>query len=165
MKEKGFTLVEVLVVVAVLGVFLLAAYPNIKSSLEVRNLENQARSILGTFQQAKFQAVRTKLNHRVKFDNSPGYWTYYLEQQVSAGVWQAVPNTGRKSISSKYVTTVNLPNNIIEFTPLGMPERLTYSTTQHDITLQSPTLARQSQPSRRVVNIFAGGSIPYAKMT
>ena len=161
MRNKGYSLVEILVAVAVLGVFLLVAYPNIKSSLEVRNLENQARSILGAFQQTKFQAVRTKLNHRVKFDNSPGYWTYYLEQRVTAGVWQAVPNTGRKSISRKYVTTVNLPNNVIEFTPLGMANN--YSTTQHDITLQSPSLASQGQPSRRVINVFSGGSIQYVK--
>jgi len=163
MREKGFTFIEVLVVVAILGILLLTAYPNIKNSLEVRNLENQARSILGSFQQAKFQAVRTKLNHRVRFNNSLGYWTYFVEKEVNYLVWQLVPNTPRKSISQKYVTTVNLPNSVIEFTPLGMASN--YNTTQHNITLQSPNLAKQGQPSRRIINVFAGGSIQFVKAT
>src|SRR5512136_2834687 len=120
MRERGYTFIEVLVVVAVLGVLLVVGYPNIRSSMEVRNLENQARSILGTFQQAKFQAVRTKLNHRVRFDNSLGYWTYYVEQKVSALVWQPLPNGVRRTIPNAFVSTVNLPNNVAEFTPLGV---------------------------------------------
>jgi prepilin-type N-terminal cleavage/methylation domain-containing protein len=163
MRERGYTMIEVLVVVAILGVFLVVSFPNIKSSLEVRNLDNQARSILGTFQQAKFQAVRHKLNFRVRFDNSLGYWTYYLEEEVSYLVWQAVPGTGRKSIPQKFTTTVSLPSNVIEFSPLGMANN--YSTTQHDVTLQSQNLFRQGKPSRRIINVFAGGSIQFIKAT
>jgi prepilin-type N-terminal cleavage/methylation domain-containing protein len=163
MRKNGYTMIEVLIVVAVLGVLLLVSYPNIKNSLEVRNLDNQARSILGTFQQAKFQAVRNKLNYRVRFDNSLGYWTYYLEAEVNYLVWQAVPGTGRKSIPQKYVTTVNLPNNVVEFSPLGMPNN--FSTTQHDVTIQSPKLATQGKLSRRIINVFGGGSVQFLKAT
>jgi prepilin-type N-terminal cleavage/methylation domain-containing protein len=163
MKRNGYTMIEVLIVVAVLGVLLLVSYPAIQNSLEVRNLDNQARSILGTFQQAKFQAVRNKLNYRVRFDNSLGYWTYYLEAEVNYLVWQAVPGTVRKSIPQKYATTVNLPNNVIEFSPLGMPNN--FNTAQHDVTLRSPKLASQGQPSRRIINIFGGGSIQYVRAT
>jgi prepilin-type N-terminal cleavage/methylation domain-containing protein len=163
MRKNGYTMIEVLIVVAVLGVLMLVSYPAIKNSLEVRNLDNQARSILGTFQQAKFQAVRNKLNYRVRFDNSLGYWTYYLEAEVNYLVWQPVRGTGRKSIPQKYVTTVNLPNNVVEFSPLGMPNN--FSTTQHDVTLRSPKLATQGKPSRRIINIFGGGSIQFLKAT
>ncbi len=163
MKDKGYTLIEVLVVVAIMGILMTASYPGIKNSLEVRGLENQARSVLGSLNQAKFQAVRTKLNHRVRFDNSLGYWTYYVEQEVSYLVWQVVPNRGRKFIPSKFASTVNLPNNVIEFTPLGIASN--YSTTQHDVTLRSASLASQGQPSRRIINVFRGGSIQYIKAT
>jgi len=163
MRESGYTMIETLVVVAVLGILLILSYPNIKNSLEVRALENQARSILGSFQQAKFQAVRDKLNYRVKFDNSLGYWTYFVEEQVNYGVWQAVHSTGKKSIPSKYVTTISLPSNIIEFTPLGMPNN--YSISQHSVTLQSQALATQGKPSRRTINVFQGGSMQYVKAT
>jgi len=163
MQEHGYTMIETLVVVAVLGILLILSYPNIKNSLEVRALENQARSILGSFQQAKFQAVRDKLNYRVKFDNSLGYWTYFVEEQVNYGVWQAVHSTGKKSIPNKYVTTISLPSNIIEFTPLGMPNN--YSISQHSVTLQSQALATQGKPSRRTINVFQGGSMQYVKAT
>jgi prepilin-type N-terminal cleavage/methylation domain-containing protein len=163
MKERGYTFIEILVVVAILGILTLVSYPNIKNTLAVRNLDNQARAVLGTFQQAKFQAVRNKLNHRVVFDNSLGYWRYYVEEEVNLGVWQEVLGTGRKSISNKFTVTVNLPSNFIVFSPLGMA--LNYSTNQHDVTLQSQNLLTQGKPSRRIINVFAGGSIQYVRAT
>ena len=83
MRERGFTLIESLLVVAIIGVLVLVSYPSIKNSMETRGLENEAREILTTLQQAKFQAVKLKLNHRVNFDNSLGYWVYFIEREVS----------------------------------------------------------------------------------
>ena len=102
MKERGFTLIETLVVIAIIGIIMLMAYPNIRNSLEMRSLENEAREILTTLQQAKFQAVKTKLNHRVNFDSSLGYWVYYIEREVSFDNWVEVPGTIRKSIPSTF---------------------------------------------------------------
>jgi len=42
---------------------------------------------------------------------------------------------------------------------------LTYSAIQNDISLQSPNIQRQGQPSTRTITIFAGGSIQYVKST
>jgi prepilin-type N-terminal cleavage/methylation domain-containing protein len=161
MKARGFTLIESLLVIAIIGIIMLMAYPNIKNSLEVRSLENEAREILTTLQQAKFQAVRTKLNHRVNFDNSPGYWVYYIEREVSFNNWVEVPGTIRKSIPNKLTTTINLPGQVVVFSPLGFV--LNYSTAQHDISVQSTNIQRQGQPSTRIIVIYAGGSIQFTK--
>jgi prepilin-type N-terminal cleavage/methylation domain-containing protein len=161
MKERGFTLIESLVVIAIIGIIMLMAYPNIKNSLEMRALENEAREILTTLQQAKFQAVKTKLNHRVNFDSSLGYWVYYIERETSFNNWVEVPGTIRKSIPSKLTTTVNLPAQVVVFSPLGFV--LNYNTAQHDISVQSPNIQRQGQPSTRTIVIYAGGSIQYTK--
>ncbi len=148
-------------VIAIIGIIMLMAYPNIKNSLEVRSLENEAREILTTLHQVKFQAVKTKLNHRLNFDNSLGYWVYYIEREVSYDSWVEVPGTIRKSIPNKLITTINLPGQVVVFSPMGFI--LNYSTAQHDISVQSPNIQRQGQPSTRTIVIYAGGSIQYTK--
>jgi prepilin-type N-terminal cleavage/methylation domain-containing protein len=163
LNPKGFALIEMLAVVAIIGILLVMAYPNIRNSLETRNLENNAREILTTLQQTKFMAVRLKLNHRLQFDNSQGYWTYYVQREVSYQNWVEVPGSIRKYIPGKFVITINVPNSVVVFSPLGMVTN--YSVTQHNISLQSTVLQRQAQPSTRAINIFAGGSIQYVKST
>jgi prepilin-type N-terminal cleavage/methylation domain-containing protein len=161
MRERGFTLVEALLVVAIIGILTLLSYPSIRNSLEARGLENEAREILSTLQQAKFQAVKFKLNHRVSFDDSLGYWVYFIEREVSYNNWVEAPGSIRKSIPSKLTVTINLPSRITVFSPLGLV--LNYSTTQHDVSLQSPNIQRQGQPSTRTITIYAGGSVQYTK--
>lgn len=160
---KGFTFIEVLLVVAIMGILLVVSYPNIRNSLETRNLENKAREVLTTLQQTKFMAVKYKLNHRLRFDNSGGYWVYYVEKETDPEVWVEVPGSIRKSIPNRYVVTVNVPNQLVVFTPLGMV--LNYNVTQHNISLQSTILQRQGQPSTRTINVYMGGSIQYVKST
>ncbi|OGD20775.1 MAG: hypothetical protein A2Y69_15800 [Candidatus Aminicenantes bacterium RBG_13_59_9] len=150
-----------MLVIAIIGIMMLVSYPNIKNSLETRGLENEAREVLSTLQQAKFQAVKFKLNHRVNFDNSLGYWVYFIEREVSFNNWVEVPGRLRKSIPNRFTVTINLPGQVLIISPLGFV--LNYSTTQHDISIQSPNIQRQGQPSTRTIVIYAGGSVQYTK--
>jgi len=69
----------------------------------------------------------------------------------------------RKTIPAKYVVTVNVPNQVVVFNPLGMV--LNYNPAQHNISLQSPNLSAKGQPGTRNIIIYAGGSIQYVKST
>jgi len=169
MRERGFTFIEILVVVAIMGILMLVSYPNIKNSLEVRRLENEAREVLSTLQQAKFQAVKLKLNHRINFDNSLGYWVYSIEREENLNTWVAVPKFPRRSIPGKFTVTVDLPNLYLGFTPLGLAfmdktsAAIQYSATQNSISLLSPSVQRQGQPGTRTIVIYGGGSVQYVK--
>lgn len=159
--EKGFTFLEILLVVGIIGILLLVSYPSIQNTLKTRQLENTAREILTTLHTAKFQAVKQKLNYRVRFDNSSGIWAYFLEREVEAETWSAVPGIIRKTIPGSYVVTLNIPNQMVVYSPLGMV--LNYSPTRRTISLQDPNLSQASQTNTRTINIFAGGSVQYVK--
>jgi len=161
--NRGFTAIEMIVVVAILGILLVASYPAILNTLETRGLENEAREVLTTLHQVKFQAVKLKLKHRLTFDNSEGYWAYYVEREEQSGTWVKVSQEWRKTIPAKYVVTVNVPNQVVVFNPLGMV--LNYNPAQHNISLQSPNLSAKGQPGTRNIIIYAGGSIQYVKST
>jgi type II secretion system protein H len=158
-RMEGFTLIEVLVVVALLGIITMALYPNIRNALETRNLENSAREILTTLHTAKFQAVKEKLFHRVRFFIQNERWMVTVERQVQAGNWIKVPGTLDKSAPPQFNLIVSLPNDTVTFSPMGVVTD--FDTSQNSVTLQSPKLSRQHQPDLRIVSVFAGGSIRY----
>lgn len=166
-RERGYTLIEVLVVVGILAMILAGLYPSILNTLETRGIENSARDILTTLQKAKFEAVKTKLNHRVGFLDVGGVWTYFIEQEDATGVWSILPGYIRKEIPEKFIVTLNfpdvagVPSKGVVFTPLGFVAN--FDTTQNSVTLQSDNLRKKGQPDLRVVAVFAGGSVQYIK--
>jgi prepilin-type N-terminal cleavage/methylation domain-containing protein len=167
-RPKGFTAVELLVVIGILGILVLAAYPSIMNSLVVRKLENDAVEIITTMQKAKIQAVRTKIDHRVRFFQQDGGEFYVIEQEATAGVWTPILGFVQKAISSEFQLTNNLPETTdstgreVVFTSLGFTS-MTTNPNQNTIVLQSDLLARYSQPDVRVVSVFRGGAIHYEK--
>ena len=157
--RKGFTLVEIMVVVAIIGLMAFIFYPNIVNTLESRKIEGSARVILTNLQRAKFQAVKTKLNHRVRFEAVGAGWVYSIEKEDNPNEWNIMRGFLRKSIPSEFQVNVDFPNQTVEFSPLGLVSN--YSSTQRSITLQSLKLATYGKPDQRIIQVIAGGSIQY----
>ncbi len=164
-KHKGFTLIEIVIAVAVIGIVSIVLYPNIMNSLETRSLENSTRDIMTTIQRAKFQAVKSRINHRVRFDyinqGEMNLWAFVVEREDNPGQWNSMPGFNRRFIPAKFNVTVNFPSNIVQFSPLGFVSN--YSTTQNTIMLQSSKLNDYSQYDQRVISVFVGGSVQYTK--
>ncbi len=163
---QGFTLIEVLVVLGIMGILMLVSYPSIMNTLAVRNLENTARQVQSFMQQTKLQAVSTKIVHRVRFyrvDNS--YWAYDMERLQMDGTWVKALNTPPKTISNRFNVTISLPldggDPIAIFSPVGAVAN--FAANQNSLVLQSPKLDQPGVMDERVISLFMGGSIHYSK--
>jgi prepilin-type N-terminal cleavage/methylation domain-containing protein len=167
-KSGGFTILELLVVVAIIGILSLFSMPGILNQLEVRALENTARDIQASLQQTRLQAVGTKLNHRLRFSQTGTIWRYHIERETTPGVWDTLPGYLPKAISSRFQTTINFPvvagtDRGVEYSPVGMVTN--FSTVSNTYLVQSPKLKSQNQPDEMVLTVFMGGSIRLVKQT
>jgi len=160
-NQKGFSLLEILVAVGIIGILGVIFYPNVMNTLETRELENTAREVMMNLQRAKFQAVKTRLNHRVRFSNESYGWAYTIEREDTSAVWNTMSGFVQKVIPQKFNITVNLPSDLIQFSPLGFVTN--YSTTQNRISIRSQKLQRFGQPDQRVISVFIGGSVQFRK--
>lgn len=158
---KGFTLIEMTVVVAILGIMMISSYPNILNALETRTLENSAKDILMLCHQARYLAVSTKLNYRVKFSNTTG-WLYWIEEQNEAGTWSRLARFLPREIPHKLAASVNLPGELtVEYSSIGYVAN--FDGLHNRVTLRSDKLRAYGRPDLRILMIYAGGSIQFIK--
>jgi len=162
----GFTLLEILVVLGIMGIFMVVSYPSILNTMAVRNLENTTRQIQTYLQQTKLQAVSTRIVHRVRFFRvDASFWAYDMERLQANGTWIKAQGAPRKTIPNRLNVTITFPaagaDHVAVFSPLGtFPQ---FAINQNSITLQNPNLDRPGQMDERVLSIFLGGSIHYSK--
>jgi prepilin-type N-terminal cleavage/methylation domain-containing protein len=164
--ERGFTLIEILVVLGIMGIFLIVSYPSILNTMATRNLENTTRRVQTFLQQTKLQAVSTRIPHRVRFTRvEDSYWTYDMERLQVDGTWIKALGTPRKAIPNRVEVTLNLPplgaDFIAEFSAVGSVAN--FAINQNSIVLRNPNLDRPGQMDERVISLFLGGSIQYSK--
>lgn len=154
-------MIEMLVVVAILGLMALAIYPAMNNAMRTRTFDNAAKDIMTIMQKAKLASVRTKLSHRVRFLQIDSVWYYTVEQETTSGTWNRVSGFVEKSIPPEFLMTINLPLKTVTYSSLGFVSD--YVTGQNIITLQSLKLKGGGQEDLRTVSVYTGGSVQYAK--
>jgi len=173
----GFTMLETLVVVAIIGIFLIVSVPSILNVMAVRNLDNKTREVQTFLQLTKQRAVSTKIVHRVRFYQPEGtYWSYDMERLEADGTWTKALSSPPKTIPASFNVIISFPasggDHVASFSALGTyPAEAIFSAsgnfpnfdpTQNSITIQSLKLQPSNQDDERVLSIFMGGSIRYA---
>jgi prepilin-type N-terminal cleavage/methylation domain-containing protein len=164
--SSGFTLIEILVVIGIMGIFMIVSYPSILNTMATRNLENTARQVQTYLYQTKLQAVSTRIVHRVRFTRvDASYWAYEMERLEPNGTWIRALGSPRKTIPNRLNVTFTVPlagaDHVVIFSAVGTVAN--YSVGQNSITLQNPNLDRPGQMDQRVISLFMGGSIQYSK--
>ena len=150
-NKKGFTLVEVMVVVAILGIIAAIGTTGLLRSLPTMRLKSAARDIFSAAMQAKAEAVRRGENVTILFDTANNTWLMFLDRQpptpppaipgpspatddneaLDAGetvLLAATPLPDRVSYDPNLVVNgtphadgVSFANNALVFSPRGIP--------------------------------------------
>ena len=134
-NKKGFTLVEVVVVVAILGIIAAIGTTGVLRSLPAMRLKSAARDIFSAAMQAKAEAVRRGENVTILFDTANNTWLMFLDSDndevADAGetvLLAATPLPPRVTFDPGLVVNgtphtdgVSFANNALVFSPRGIP--------------------------------------------
>jgi len=75
--DRGYTLIELSVVVLLIGMMLLIAVPRVWDTLLNDDLKATTRQLVGAARELQNEAVREQLDYVLHLDlNQPGFWTY-----------------------------------------------------------------------------------------
>lgn len=125
-SHKGFSLIELMVVLAIMGVAALIAVPNIVSGLPAYRLKAAARDMTSQMRKARAIALKNKQNVSIRFDEAAGSFTFQdrvfppsgsLTSQYGSNVAYGVGDTGE----SDAITFPGTPPEVT-FTPQGFAD-------------------------------------------
>lgn len=84
-SRKGFSLVEVMIVVALIGIVATIAVPNFQNYVRNRNLKTATQEISSEFFVTRQRALAESRTYRLVFD--VGNNRYTTEEQTAPGMW------------------------------------------------------------------------------
>jgi prepilin-type N-terminal cleavage/methylation domain-containing protein len=101
-NKKAFTLIELCVVIAIIGIIALIAAPNLVTGLPKYRIKRAARDITSKIRAARSEAIKTSSNITIEFDtarnqyNIDGEWYpgSSLSNYYGSGVSFGVGNSG-----------------------------------------------------------------------
>ena len=137
-KNRGFTVVELLVVVVILGVAGSVALPNVMSYMEAYRLRSASRELYGNMQLARISAIKAREDCYIAF-NTP------------------VTNKYQVYFNSKVLKTVNLRKHDKALSFSAAPEKVYFQANgmangEADITVSNPD-------SNYTASVFFSGAI------
>jgi prepilin-type N-terminal cleavage/methylation domain-containing protein len=170
--QKGFTLVEVMIVVAIIGILAAIAVPSFLSWLPNMHLRSAARDIYGIMSKAKMEAIKRHVDVTVRF-NSPGdSYIMFLDNGAGGGTPADQAQNGTEPVLVALVTLpdrvtydpavdggdgVTFTNNALVFSSRGLPI-ITFIDPPETIGVRS-TDANGNTDRQRVINVSSAGRI------
>ena len=107
-KNAGFTMIEVIIVIAVIGVATVVAVPAYLSMLPDIRLNGAVRDLKSDLNLAKQRAIRENGQMAVKFDAVNNQYTIFLDNGVGGGIAGDFNRNGTESV----LKTVGMPEGV-----------------------------------------------------
>ncbi len=102
LKERGFTLIEVVVVISVIGILLAIVGSQLLKSLPDMRLKSAARELYSTMQTARMNAIKDNTTWGIFFDTTHNRYLLCSDSGAD-GLWSTTAD-------NKIVATVNFPS-------------------------------------------------------
>ncbi len=117
-EKKGFTLLEMMIVVVIIGVLAGIAIPNIAAQLPHYRLKAAARNLVSNMIKAKSQAIAENTSHIITFNNVAGQDTYTITISSGTATWGPIElSPGHPDIE---YNAINFAANQLTFRSNGM---------------------------------------------
>jgi len=116
-RQNGFTLIELMVIIAVLGVIAAIALPSFQSTLDRRNLVAAANDIFAGLQYARSEAI--KRNQEIEFQFDAAAWCYGISDPGNGCDCDASPANCTVDGQQKVVTGDNFRNISLSVNDFG----------------------------------------------
>ena len=128
-KQAGFTLLEMLTVLAIVGIFVLIAIPALKGYNQSTGIRASAKQIAGDLWLARQKAITTSTPHSIRFESGESSYTLFSDDGGGnpANCANGTLDSGETVIRTRRLSRecafsdVNLdPANSVIFEPRGM---------------------------------------------
>lgn len=120
--EKGFTLIELMIVIALMAILAAIAFPNFREFMVQRRLNGAARQVMSDLMHARMQAVSQNNRFSVTFPSNHVY--IILDDDNNNGIADAGEATQTRNIQTDdenayFDVTLNSTASPITFFPRG----------------------------------------------